>query len=291
MSCSNKKPLILITNDDGIQSPGLRAAAKAAARFGELLICAPHCQQTGMGRSFPVEADTGIIEKIEDYWSDRETEGKSSVYAVHGSPAQSVAYGVMELAGHKPDLCISGINYGENLGQVLTCSGTVGAALEAASYGIPAIAISMAADLSVQQSENYVPMDWRVSQWILKKMVHDTLKNGMPDGVDLWNVNVPREASVNVDSVLHEIELWESQMTNRTDCPYRMTTQSRQNYFCFQPTVPRDKSKPYRLPSKLEVDTKTLEKDSDIYAVYVEGKISVTPITADMTVRNVNMKK
>lgn len=286
MSCSNRKPLILITNDDGIHSPGLRAAAEAAACFGDLMICAPHCQQTGMGRSFPMEADTGIIEEIENYWADEKNKGESSVYAVHGSPALSVAHGVMELAGRKPDVCISGINYGENLGQILTCSGTVGAALEAASYGIPAIAISMAADLSIQQSENYVPMDWRVSQWVLKKILYNALKNGMPDGVDVWNVNVPKEAYANVDSVLQEIELWEKGEKNQGNCPYRITEQSRQNYFCFQPPIQRDKSKPYRLPSKLEVNQKTLERNSDIYAVYVEGKISITPITVDMTAKS-----
>lgn len=286
MNYSSKKPLILITNDDGIYSPGLRAAAEAAACFGDLVICAPHCQQTGMGRSFPIEATTGIIEKVENYWRDREMDEKSSVYAIHGSPALSVAHGVMELAGRKPDLCISGINYGENLGQVLTCSGTVGAALEAVSHGISAIAISVAADLDSQRSENYAQTDWRVAQWVLKKMVYEILKDGMPEGVDLWNINVPENAVMNADNMLDKIELWEKNISNDIESPYRITTQSRQNYFCFQPPIQRDKSKPYQLPSKLDVNLNNLEESSDIYAIYIDRKISITPITVDMTAKN-----
>lgn len=278
MSCLIRKPLILLTNDDGIYSPGLRAAAEATARFGDILVCAPHRQQTGMGRSFPREADSGIVENVENYGN-----GICVAYAVHGSPSLSVAHGVMELADRKPDLCVSGINYGENLGQNLTCSGTVGAALEAVSYGIPAIAVSLETDLSVQKSEDYADTDWRVSQWILKRMIQRVLKESMPRGVDIWNINVPKEAIIYADDMLKKIGEWENEKLTEENCPYRFTRQSRQNYFCFQKGEKRNRNKPYRLPVKLEVNMDTLEKDSDIYAVYVERKISITPITVDMT--------
>lgn len=293
MSYSNKKPLILITNDDGIHSPGLRAAAEAAACFGDLIICAPHCQQTGMGRSFPREADTGIVEKIENYWDRGRScdKGENAVYAVHGSPALSVAHGVMELAERKPDLCISGINYGENLGQVLTCSGTVGAALEAASYGIAAIAVSMAADLAIQQSEEFVEIDWQAAQWILKKMIQKVLYRGMPDQVELWNINVPGENAIRESGLMENIAEWEKGTQAKMNRPYQFTTQSRQNYFCFQQVKKRDLNSPYRLPTKLEVDKETLEKESDIYAVYVEKKISITPITIDMTAKRLSERE
>ena len=128
------RPLILVTNDDGIHSPGLYAAAQAAAKIGDVLIAAPHTQQTGMGRSFPRCPDDGIIEEIdvqermrEEFWYEEMYDGEIRAYAVHGSPARAVAHGVLELADRKPDLCVSGINYGENLGTCLTCSGTMGA--------------------------------------------------------------------------------------------------------------------------------------------------------------------
>ena len=96
------KPLILITNDDGIHSPGLAAAACAAADLADILIVAPHTQQTGMARAFPRTEDAGIIEEEWIQINGQEVRG----YGVHGSPALAVAHGVLELAERKPDLCI-----------------------------------------------------------------------------------------------------------------------------------------------------------------------------------------
>lgn len=118
-------PLILITNDNGIQSPGLFAAAQAVADMGKLLVSAPLSQQTGMPRAFPRHPGLGTIKEFE-----LNINGKPIVgYGVDGSPAFAVAHGVLELADRKPALCISGINYGENLGQSLPRSGIVGAVL------------------------------------------------------------------------------------------------------------------------------------------------------------------
>ena len=117
-------------------------------------------------------------------------------------------------------------------------------------------------------------------------MVYEILKDGMPEGVDLWNVNVPENAVMNADNMLDKIELWEKNISNDIESPYRITTQSRQNYFCLQPPIQRDKSKPYQLPSELDVNLNNLEESSDIYAIYIERKISITPITIDMTAKN-----
>ena len=127
-------PLILLTNDDGIHSPGLLAVAEAVCDLGDLLMVAPATQQTGMGRGSPPM----MTAKSGDGW----TVGCQAMpaFALTGSPAQTVVYGVLALAPHiygrKPDLVISGINYGENLGTCVTGSGTVGAALQAAEIGI-----------------------------------------------------------------------------------------------------------------------------------------------------------
>ena len=109
-----KRPLILVTNDDGIHSPGLYAAASVAVKSGDVLIAAPHTQQTGMGRSFPGYPDNGVIEKIETEdmkLSGEITGNKILAYGIHGTPALAVAHGILELAEHTPDLCISGISY------------------------------------------------------------------------------------------------------------------------------------------------------------------------------------
>ena len=139
------KPLIIVTNDDGVYSPGLCAAAEAVQDLGDLLVVAPRFQQTSMGRSFPKSKDVGIIEKIKIMLNGCEIEA----YGVHGSPAHAVSHGILELAYRKPDLCISGINYGENLGLSISCSGTIGAAFEADSYDIPSIAISRQASWNI----------------------------------------------------------------------------------------------------------------------------------------------
>ena len=279
------RPFILVTNDDGIHSPGLYAAAQAAAKIGDVLIAAPHTQQTGMGRSFPRCPDDGIIEKIDtqermleglrrERMQDRETGGDQEVlcgeiraYAVHGSPARAVAHGILELADRKPNLCISGINYGENLATCLTCSGTMGALFEASSYGIPGIAVSVEADLSRQHSEDFGERDWSAAQSILERYIRKVLEQReQVRMIEAWNINVP-------DGLKY---------------PYleRRTVLSRQNYFSFVKPEKRDYNRPYRLKSEKIVDMENLEIDSDIYAVYVDRVASVTPLNFDMSVRN-----
>ena len=251
----NHKPLILITNDDGIHSPGLLAAAEAVSGLGELLPSAPIHQQTGMGRAFPRMADTGILEPVELCAGGQEIQG----FGVHGSPAFSVSYGVLELAPRKPDLCISGINYGENLGTCVSCSGTLGAAFEANSHGIPAIAVSIPMDLSLQRTDDYPQADWEAAKIVLRHWAQWVLENGMPAGVDTLNISLPLKPC---DPKL---------------C--RITTQSRQNYYEFIRPGRRDFGKPYALKSEISLHMDTLERDSDIYAVCVDNVVSVTPMS------------
>lgn len=253
------RPLILITNDDGIRSPGIRAAVRAVASLGDVIVSAPAVQQSGMGRSFPRGGDTGKI----DFSYMMLDEKKIPAYGVHGSPALAVAHAVMELTDRRPDLCISGVNYGENLGMTVTCSGTLGAAFEAVSHGIPAIAVSVEADLSVQRKNDLPEADMETAVQVLRQMTEQVLKMGFPEGTDILNINLPSDASDPDD--------------------YRITTLSRQNYFSFLKPGKRDYTRPFQLPSKRLVDKETLEKDSDIYAMYVDKKISVTPLSLQMT--------
>lgn len=255
------KPLILVTNDDGIYSPGLCAAAEAVHDLGDLLIVAPRFQQTSMGRSFPKSKDVGIIEEVKLIVNEH----KIVAYGVHGSPAQAVSYGVLELAHRKPDLCISGINYGENLGLCFSCSGTLGAALEADSYDIPSIAVSKESELSIQHNSDYVAMDWEVSKKITREIASEILKNDMPAMVNILNINIPDAATINTE--------------------IRITKQSRNNYSVFKKPERRDFNKSYKLKSQLEVDVEKIEKESDIYAFYFDKVISITPITWNMTAK------
>lgn len=255
------QPLILITNDDGIRSPGLWAAAEAVSGLGELLIVAPIEQQTGMGRSFPKGETAGRIEIVRIPVGDKMVKG----YGVHGSPAQAVAHAVLELCSRKPDLCISGINYGENLGLSLTCSGTLGAAFEADSHDIFSIAVSRQAELGVQNSEDFMPMDWTPAMQVTKELACNIIKNGRPDGISIFNVNVPEGAAP---------------MTER-----RITRQSRQNYSVFQKPGSRDMGQHFRLTSRLDVDRALTGTESDVYAFYFDKVISITPLSWELTAK------
>ncbi|SHJ39529.1 5'-nucleotidase /3'-nucleotidase /exopolyphosphatase [Dethiosulfatibacter aminovorans DSM 17477] len=247
------RPYILITNDDGILSPGIKAAVRAVKSVADILIVAPRFQQTGMGRSFPRNEDTGIIEKIC-------LDANQSIYGygVHGSPAQAVAHGILELASRKPDLCISGINYGVNLGISLTCSGTIGAAYEAFSHGIKTIAFSYEVPLNEQRTENFMEIDWTIVEKTIKKIVLDVLENGFADEISIYNVNIPN--SVEMDTEI------------------RMTTQSRFSHSIFK--APDRKKFDERLILETVPDpmVEFAEKESDIYAIEHDRIVSVTPL-------------
>lgn len=253
-----ERPLILITNDDGINSPGILAAAEAVDDLGDILIVAPQKQQSGMGRAFLRQEETGKIIQVELKGEKKFFKG----YGVYGTPAFSVAHAVLELSDRRPFICISGINYGENLGTVLTCSGTVGATLEAVTYGIPAIAISLETQIGVQRLEKFEKLDFTNAQKVLRECMKRILKSGMKQGVDILNINVPNEAT----------DKW------------KWTVQSRQNYFEFLKPKKRDFSQAYELQTVRKVRTDLLEKNSDVYAVYVERITSVTPLSINMTV-------
>ena len=176
-------------------------------------------------------------------------------YAVHGSPGYCVSHAVLELAGRNINLCVSGINLGENVGLTTVVSGTVGAALEADSYDIPAIAASV----EVQEG---LP-DWSASIHFLRSLAESVLSKGYQRDVAVWNLNIPAHAT--------------------KDTTWKLTRQSRQNYFFFKRPVKRNKNEPFKLKVYIEIDESTIEKDSDIYCFAIEKHVSITPLTWDMT--------
>ena len=126
---------ILLSNDDGVDASGILALKQAVEEFGEVYVVAPSNQQSGIGHALTLYEPLRINKT-------RLRDG-SPAYSVSGTPTDSVTLGVYEIMDEKPDLVISGINTGQNTGKgELTTSGTLGAAMEAASLGIPAIAVS-----------------------------------------------------------------------------------------------------------------------------------------------------
>jgi len=257
-------PLILLTNDDGIHSPGLLAVAEAVCDLGELVMIAPATQQTGMGRGIPPMTDRQIKREAV-------TVGCQAMpaYGLTGSPAQAVLYGVLALAPHlygrKPDLVISGINYGENLGTCVTASGTVGAALQAAELGVPGLAVSLETDKAFHLHHGQ-DMDWTAAASITRRFAQVMLAAQLPFDVDVLKIDVPADAT--------------------PETGWRITRQSRQSYYQdYAPAEFTPEGKLALLDYGIDVQWDTLEPDSDIYAFAVDRVISVTPLSHDLTSR------
>ena len=252
------KPLILFTNDDGIESPGLWACAEAFADFAEILVVAPRQQQSGMGRSLPVASEGRIYDEKHTLIGLEHT-----VYAVDGTPAQAVQHGVIELAPRLPSLVVSGTNYGDNTGNGVTISGTVGAALEAASLGIPALAMSQQTPIDLHLT--YANVDFSAAAYFARKFGEWLLQNNRPDDVDILKVDVPMNAT--------------------PETRWRITRLSRRRVYW--PTRPervalRDVGK---LGYRLNMNPSEAEPDSDVYVLQHEKLVSVTPMSLDMTSR------
>lgn len=254
-----EQPLILVTCDDGIESPGLRAAIGALLGLGELLVSAPCEQQSGAGRSLPAFSD-GAIHPV-----DFQFEGRNvPAYAMHGSPAQAVLYALIELVDRKPALCVSGINSGENVGSGVTGSGTVGAAMEAADEGVPALAICLETDKKYHYSHPE-DIDFSAAAHFARLFAEKMLARQMPADVDLLKVEVPCDAT--------------------RETPWRVTRLSRQRYFQTLPSGRRHLTEKRRLDYEIAVDLDRLEADSDVHAMLVDRVISVTPLSLDLTSR------
>ncbi|MFH1523973.1 MAG: 5'/3'-nucleotidase SurE [Chloroflexota bacterium] len=253
------KPQILLTNDDGIKSPGLWAAAEALSDLGFVTVAAPRDQSSGMGRSLPFTSDERIQTEVVH------VRGKDwTVYAVGGSPAQAVLHGILEIMPQRPDLVVSGINYGENVGTGVTISGTVGATLEAASHGIPALAMSLETDREHHQSYS-TEIDFSAAAYFTAYFARQLLEKRFPSDVDLLKVDVPSDAD---------------QKT-----PWQVTRVARQRYYI--PIAPKRKS--WDEPGTIDYEEAAIldgeREDSDVYVLRVKRQVSVTPLSLDLTSR------
>ncbi|ABL00338.1 5'/3'-nucleotidase SurE [Pelobacter propionicus] len=161
---------IMVTNDDGIQAPGIQALASALRVLGEVTVVAPDRERSAVGHALTLNSPLRVFELRDGF------------YAVDGTPTDCVNMGIHSLLPFRPDLIVSGINHGANLGDDVTYSGTVAAAIEATLMGIPAIAVSLA----TQERSGHFPE----AAQIAVRVARQVLSNGLPEDTFL-NVNVP----------------------------------------------------------------------------------------------------
>ncbi|MDB4291917.1 5'/3'-nucleotidase SurE [Maribacter sp.] len=173
-----EKPLILVTNDDGITAPGLRNLVRFASEIGDVIVVAPDSPQSGMGHAITIN-NTLYATKMTTIESD----GAQAEYSCSGTPADCVKLGLQELLERKPDICLSGMNHGSNASINVIYSGTMSAAIEAGIEGIPAIGFSLC---------DYTwKADFSPAKTFVQKIIREALENGIPPGVVL-NVNIPK---------------------------------------------------------------------------------------------------
>jgi 5'-nucleotidase len=254
----NERTQILLTNDDGILSPGLWAAAAALSELGYVTVAAPREQVSGAGRSMPRNYD-GRIERTTLRINDQDW----PVYSVGGSPAQTVQHAMLEILPRLPDLVVAGINYGENVGSGITVSGTVGAAMEGASMGVPALAVSL--QIMTNDYLTYHDLDFAPAAFFTQLFARMMLSGGPISDVDVLKIEVPAEATVKT--------------------PWKVTSLARHRYYL--PITPRpvDWNEPYYIECAPQVSPDQVKPGSDIHTLLFEKVVSVTPLSLDMTSR------
>lgn len=168
-----KEPLIMLTNDDGIDAPGLHAIYQELSKIGEIFVVAPSTERSAVGHAITLSDPLRVwLYKGQDHFTG---------YAVNGTPADCVKIGYWAILRQKPDIVISGINLGSNTGINTIYSGTVSAATEGAILGIPSFAVSLG---------TYTNPDFKYAAKFSKRLMQILLEKGLPKGVYL-NVNVP----------------------------------------------------------------------------------------------------
>jgi 5'-nucleotidase len=241
-----KKPLILVTNDDGITAPGIRALIDVMKQLGEVVVVAPDSPQSATGHAITIN-NTLHINKI-DIDPDVEIE-----YSCSGTPVDCVKFAVSEILKRKPDLCVSGVNHGSNSSINVIYSGTMSAAVEAGIEGIPAIGFSLL-------DYNW-DADFEAIKSSIKKITQQVLENGLPEGVIL-NVNFPKlkENEIKGIKICRQAKaMWQERFDKR------QTPMGKDYYWLTGKFVNLDKG-----------------EDTDEWALE-HGYISVVPVQFDLT--------
>jgi len=244
---NSKKPLILVTNDDGINAPGIRFLIDIMNDFGDVVVVAPDSPQSGMGHAITIN-NTLYCEPIVINKNEPQSE-----YSCSGTPADCVKIAVNEILKRKPDLCVSGINHGSNSSINVIYSGTMSAAVEAGTQGIPAIGFSLL-DYSLDA-------DFTHSREFVKRITLECLSNGVPKGVVL-NVNIPKISNTKLKGIKicrQANGVWEEKFDKRTN------PLGREYYWLSGKFVNKDQG-----------------EDTDEWALE-NGYVSITPTQYDLT--------
>lgn len=245
-STMSKKPLILVTNDDGISAPGLRTLIKVMNTIGDVVVVAPDSPQSGMGHAITINSTLRCTKvKFDD--------GPQTEYSCSGTPADCVKLGVHEILKCKPDLCVSGVNHGSNAAINVIYSGTMSAAIEAGIEGIPAIGFSLldfSWDADFSSIESYI-----------LQITRSALTNKIPESTVL-NVNFPKCKKEDIKGIKicrQANAYWIEEFDKRQD------PMGKEYYWMTGEFINEDKG-----------------EDTDIWALQ-NGYISVVPIQFDLT--------
>lgn len=267
---------ILISNDDGVFAPGILAAKQAVEDLGNVFVVAPDINNSSVGRKLTLFKHLKINScKLDD---------GSKAYSVSGSPADCVVVGANYVMDEKPDLVICGINQGVNISCDITSSGTVCAALEAVSLGIPAIAVSLFIDpkTAYKQDENgewYIDYDFTLTKKVLHDLVLKIKNEGFPEGIDLFNLNVPSNYESPDVKVTHlSPKMLQKQVIDNTN-------DEKEEIFNYSLDENQSSDDLIMIISDL---VKEYDEDSDGYALFIEKRPSLTPLKADMTFKELD---
>lgn len=244
----------LISNDDGITASGILASKNAVEDLCETYVVAPETQQSGIGHALTLYDPLRVNEHT--------LKDGSKGYGVSGTPTDAVTLALFEIMDVKPDIMISGINTGFNIGKAeLTTSGTLGAAIEAASFGIPTIAISQEVTRDDIKFENGdIEVDFEFAKKMLNKLAKIVLKKGLPEGIDLLNVNIP---------------------ANPSDDEFEVANLSERMYTPIIETRLDPRGKPYYWICGEPYESHAI--GSDGHALSILNKTTITPIKIDLT--------
>jgi len=250
---SASKKLVMVTNDDSVQSNGIIELARAVSKHAEVIIVAPEQPQSATALSLTLHKPLRVAKVRRE---------KFECYAVSGSPGDCVMIGVNKILPRRPDLVVSGINIGDNnTFQDILASGTVAAALESAITGIPALAFSMEVSGESMFALEYDQPDFTNAAAIAGEIVGDVLENGMPEGAEILHVNFPEGVEPTIPIMLKQVG--RRKYTDKVIV--RMDPRGRAYYWLFGERLSH-------FPPNTDAD-----------AVLVKRRVSITPMVLSMS--------
>jgi len=176
-------PTILVTNDDGVSSPGIKILSKTLKSVGDVYVVAPETEQSAVAHALTLHRPL-----------KSEKTGKN-IYYINGTPTDCVIIGVNKLLPSRPDIIVSGVNNGGNLGDNVTYSGTVAAAIEGTLLGIPSIAISLVTEYQNHHGPRKLTAGFQRAADCAKEIVKKIIKGGLPKDT-LLNINIPNRSEI-----------------------------------------------------------------------------------------------